>query len=136
MLTRLTMRQSMRRLSLAVNRLSYDDVDERIYHETYIKYNKHETSFSEYTRTFYTDDQLNHRCIRDTDCKRDTDYIRDTDCKRDTDYKRDFDCIMNTDVGGMCQKCKGSGLIYPKYRIAKGPSDYKLCEMCRGSGFR
>lgn len=116
MLARFTIRQSIRRLSLVANRSSYDDLDERIYHENYIKYNKHESSFSEHTRTFYTNDQLNHRCIRDTG-------IRDI-VKRDT-Y-----------LGSICQKCKGSGLIYPKYRIAKGPSDYKLCEMCRGSGFR
>ena len=133
MLARLTIRQSMRRLSLAANRLSYDDLDERIYRENYIKYNKHESSFSEHTRTFYTDDQLKHLCIRDT-VKRDT-GIRDTDCIRDTGI-RDTDCKRDTDLGSICQKCKGSGLIYPKYRIAKGPSDYKLCEMCRGSGFR
>lgn len=117
MLARVTMRQSMRQLSLAANRLSYDDIDERIYRENYIKYSESDGSFSEHTRTFYTDVQLKHRCIRDTGIM-------------NTDY------IMNTDVGGMCQKCKGSGLIYPKYRIAKGVSDYKLCEMCRGSGFR
>ena len=111
MLTRITMRQSMRQLSFAANRLSYDDLDERIYRENYIKYNKYESSFSEHTRTFYTDDRLKHHCIRDTG-------------------------IRDTDIGSICQKCKGSGLIYPKYRIAKGPSDYRLCEMCRGSGFR
>jgi len=127
MLARLTMRQSVRHLSLAANRLSYDDIDERIYRENYIKYSESDGSFSEHTRTFYSDDQLKHRCIRDTG-------IRDTGI-RDTGI-RDIDCIRDTDVGGMCQKCKGSGLIYPKYRITKGVSDYKLCEMCRGSGFR
>ena len=111
MLARLTMRQSVRHLSLAANRLSYDDIDERIYRENYIKYSESDGSFSEHTRTFYSDDQLKHRCIRDTG-------------------------IRDTDLGSMCQKCKGSGLIYPKYRITKGVSDYKLCEMCRGSGFR
>ena len=132
MLTRITMRQSMRQLSFAANRLSYDDLDERIYRENYIKYNKYESSFSEHTRTFYTDDRLKHHCIRDTG-------IRDTDCIRDTGIRdtgiRDTG-IRDTDIGSICQKCKGSGLIYPKYCIAKGPSDYKLCEMCRGSGFR
>ena len=128
MLARVIMRQSVRHLSLTANRLLYDDLDERIYRENYIKYSETDGSFSEHTRTFYTDVKLKHRCIRDTGI-RDTDYIRDTDCIRDTG-------IIDTDVGGMCQKCKGSGLIYPTNRITKGVSDYKLCEMCRGSGFR
>ena len=134
MLARVRNRLILRQFSIAANCLSYDDIDERIYRENYIKHSKSDGSFSEHTRTFYTDDQLKHHCIRDTDCIRDTGIrdtgIRDTDCIMNTDY------IMNTDAGGMCQKCKGSGLIYPKYRITKGVSDYKLCEMCRGSGFR
>lgn len=106
MLARVRNRQSVNQLSMAVNRLSCDDIHERIYRENYTKYDKENSTFSEHTRIFYIDERSNYHYL------------------------------MNTDLGSMCKKCKGSGLIYPKNRVANDPSDYIICELCRGSGFR
>jgi hypothetical protein len=106
MLARIRNRQSVRQLTMALNRLSCDNIDEPIYRENYIKYDKENSSFSEHTRIFYIDNKLKYHYL------------------------------MNTDLGSMCKKCKGSGLIYPKHRITNGICDYRLCEECRGSGFR